>query len=203
MTGVHLGMGNEQRASERLNDNHAHDARAVANLLLDVADGQGIPVSNLSLQKLLYFAHGLFLIARGSPLVSGYFEAWEYGPVHPQVYGAFKAAGNQPIRFRATRRIFPAGTTKPIEPVRDQHVETIAAGLIETLGRLPPRRLVDLSHATGGPWAHIVNEARTGAGLGLRISDSIIRERFGRHKLTLDPAWNEGDDPGEDTPLAC
>lgn len=186
-----------------MNDNHAHDARAVANLLLDVADREGVRVSNLALQKLLYFAHGLFLISHGAALVGGYFEAWEHGPVHPQVYGAFKTAGSKPIRFRATRRIFPSGATAPLEPISDRRVHDIARSLMQTLGRLPAGRLVDLSHAKDGPWATVVNEARTGAGQGLRISDTLIRERFGRHKLTLDASQSIGDDPDEDTPLAC
>lgn len=38
------------------------DPRSVANLLLDIADKQRLPVTNLALQRLLYFAHALFLI---------------------------------------------------------------------------------------------------------------------------------------------
>jgi uncharacterized phage-associated protein len=34
-----------------------YDPRAVANLMLDEADSSGIKVTNLALQKLLYFAH--------------------------------------------------------------------------------------------------------------------------------------------------
>ncbi|URK89026.1 hypothetical protein LP421_15955 [Rhizobium sp. RCAM05350] len=34
-----------------------YDPRAVANLLLDEADRLGIKITNLALQKLLYFAH--------------------------------------------------------------------------------------------------------------------------------------------------
>ena len=63
-----------------------YDPRSIANLLLDEADRLAINITNLSLQKLLYFAHGLSLIEDGKPLVSGYFEAWQHGPVHPLVY---------------------------------------------------------------------------------------------------------------------
>ena len=70
--------------------------------MLDEADRSGIKVTNLALQKLLYFAHSIFLIEAKRPLVSGYFEAWQYGPVHPAAYSAFKTAGSSPIDFRAT-----------------------------------------------------------------------------------------------------
>ncbi len=72
----------------------AYDPRAVANLMLDEAKRCGINISNLALQKLLYFAHGIYLTKTKRPLVSGYFEAWQYGPVHPAVYRAFKGSGS-------------------------------------------------------------------------------------------------------------
>ena len=52
------------------------NSRAIANLILDEGDRIERPITNLALRKLLYFAHGLFLIERKRPLVSGYFEAW-------------------------------------------------------------------------------------------------------------------------------
>lgn len=79
------------------------DPRSICNLMLDEAND--VPITNLALQKLLYFVHGLHLIERKSPLVMGYFEAWQHGPVHPAAYSAFKAAGKSPIGFRATRQI--------------------------------------------------------------------------------------------------
>jgi uncharacterized phage-associated protein len=62
-----------------------YDPRGVANLMLDEAERLGVEVTHLALQKLLYFAHGLFPINCKRPLVSGCFEAWQHGPVHPAV----------------------------------------------------------------------------------------------------------------------
>ena len=53
-----------------------YDPRAVANLLLDEADRRGVRITNLVLQKLLYFAHAQHLAQRGISPLSGYFEAW-------------------------------------------------------------------------------------------------------------------------------
>lgn len=77
------------------------DSRSVANCLLDHAERARVPVTNLALQKLLYFAHAIYLVETGEPLVDGYFEAWQYGPVHPAVYQCFKSAGAEAIRCRA------------------------------------------------------------------------------------------------------
>jgi len=97
-----------------------YDPRAIANLMLDEADRSGINVTNLALQKLLYFAHSIFLIESKHPLVSGYFEAWQYGPVHPTVYSAFKTAGSSPIDFRADRQDVLTGERTPL-PLPDNH----------------------------------------------------------------------------------
>ena len=83
-----------------------YDPRAVANLLLDTADEFGVDVTNLALQKLLYFAHGHFLKQIGQPLVQGAFEAWNNGPVHPAIYHAFKGAGREP-----SVRVLAVGTS--------------------------------------------------------------------------------------------
>jgi uncharacterized phage-associated protein len=74
-----------------------YDPRCIANLMLDESERVGQPLTNLALQKLLYFAHAIFSIEQGRPLVSGYFEPWEYGPVHPAAYRSFKSAGVQNV----------------------------------------------------------------------------------------------------------
>ena len=35
-------------------------------------------------------------------------------------------------------------------------------------------RLVDVSHAEGGPWHYVVSAAENGANIGLRILDKMI-----------------------------
>ncbi len=43
-------------------------------------------LTQLELQKLLYLSHMIHLGFYKSPLVYGDFEAWEFGPVHPELY---------------------------------------------------------------------------------------------------------------------
>jgi uncharacterized phage-associated protein len=80
-----------------------YDGRAVANFVLDACSGQRIAVSNLALQKLVYFCHVWTLIEHGRPLIKQRFEAWEYGPVLPYLYREFKAYDRSPITGRATK----------------------------------------------------------------------------------------------------
>jgi uncharacterized phage-associated protein len=73
-------------------------ATAVADYFLaHVDEGSGDCISNLKLQKLVYYAQGLHLAMRKAPLFSEPIEAWEHGPVAPGLYYAFRHRGNQGI----------------------------------------------------------------------------------------------------------
>lgn len=177
-----------------------YDPRSIANLMLDEADRFGIAITNLALQKLLYFAHGIFLIETKRPLVSGYFEAWQYGPVHPLAYKAFKAAGSDPIAFRAMRQEIMTGRLIDIEEPVDPPVRRHVMHVLSSYGRLSPGRLVDIAHAKNSPWHFIANKGRTSVAFGLRIPDNVVVERFKYHKVSIGDAPAVGE-PREDSPL--
>lgn len=72
-----------------------YSALAIANKLLACAtdyDG-GELMSNMKLQKMLYYQQGYHLAAFGTPLFDEDIEAWMYGPVVPSVYDHFKGFG--------------------------------------------------------------------------------------------------------------
>ena len=176
------------------------DPRIVANYFLDVAAEKGIAMTNLKLQKLLFFAHAIALTEKRTKLVSGYFEAWQYGPVHPTVYQAFKAAGPNPIDFRAETLDPVSRQRRPLDKLTDELIRDICDRVMIQFGRMSAGRLVDVTHATGGPWHHVVSESKTGANIGLRISDEVILARHGRQKVSVTPTPRVGE-PNEDTPI--
>jgi uncharacterized phage-associated protein len=178
-----------------------YDPRAIANLMLDESERLGRRMSNLALQKLLYFAHAIFLIEQKRPLVSGYFEAWEYGPVHPAAYQAFKVAGAEPIGFRAERLNVVKGTREPIASPSDPAIVEHLGRIVQSYGRMTPGRLVDIAHAKGAPWHFVVDKGRTSLAFGMRIPDDVIRERFKHHKISIGSLPSAGE-PSEDTPFA-
>lgn len=175
------------------------DARMVCNLLLEEAAAQQTPVTNLALQKLLYFAHGLHLIETGEPLVSGYFEAWQYGPVHPAAYQAFKAAGSRPIDFLATRRDPLTGATSALPRLNNWDTLFRVRQVLMAYRRVTPGRLVEISHAEDAPWHFVISRAISSGMLGMRIPDSVIRERFKHHKVSVGPTPAVGE-PDEEAP---
>ena len=55
---------------------------------LSLSGNERDPLTNLRLQKLLYYAQAWSLVIRESELFSEEIEAWRYGPVVPKVYHA-------------------------------------------------------------------------------------------------------------------
>ena len=57
----------------------------------------GWKLSNLEMQKIIYLSHMIHLGQTETPLVHGDFEAWHYGPVHPDLYHFLKSFGASPV----------------------------------------------------------------------------------------------------------
>lgn len=68
-----------------------------AHYLLAVSSEAGDYLTNLKLQKLLYYAQAWNLALYDQPLFEDCIEAWVHGPVVPSVYREFKEFGFQPI----------------------------------------------------------------------------------------------------------
>ena len=103
----------------------------------------GWTLSNLELQKILYLAH-MFYMGRtgGKPLVSGSFDAWDYGPVHPGLYHVAKVFGSSPVG-----NIFHAYPDVPEGPE-----SAILDEAYDALGKAGAGRLVSATHRKGGAW---------------------------------------------------
>ena len=57
----------------------------------------GESLTNLKLQKLLYYQQGFHLAFFGTPLFAEDVEAWMYGPVVPAVYDEYSAYGSSAL----------------------------------------------------------------------------------------------------------
>ena len=73
----------------------------MVRLALDVAnyfvDYSGYTKTNLQVLKMTYIAHGYMLAIHDKPLIYDAVEAWDHGPVIPDVYRAFKKWNLSPI----------------------------------------------------------------------------------------------------------
>lgn len=156
-----------------------YDGRAIANFILDFCDGQERPVTNLALQKVVYFCHVWSLIELRRPLIRHKFEAWEFGPVLPYLYREFKNYDRAPIVGRA-RQIDPAdGKHRVVRYSFDPETESLLREIAGFYCRLRAGDLVELSHAEGGPWHSVWNHGGN-VNPGMKIDDAKIVEFYSK-----------------------
>jgi uncharacterized phage-associated protein len=140
-----------------------YDARQVANWFVERAARDNRSMSIMSLLKLIYFAHGWHLEMRKLPLIANEIQAWQYGPVIPEVYSSFRSQGinvSGTVPGHATN--FPATDEKLLEQIYGIYAQ------------LPAFQLSDLTHTAGGPW-HVAREI---GGWYAKIPDDLIQQHF-------------------------
>lgn len=115
-------------------------ARKVANYLIWFAGEYGDSLTNLKLQKLVYYAQAWFLAIHNEPLFRERLEAWAHGPVQPQLYRDFKQFGWNPISANVKRPTFNDSRVQP-------HLDEI----MDVYGDLTGHHLERLVHQEA-PW---------------------------------------------------
>ena len=123
-------------------------------------------VSNLELQKLMYLAQMVYMGRYdGSKLFSSGFEAWDYGPVIPDLYHRLKGYGAESVP-----NVFDdALIFKDTDPRRQVMNDVCNKFLAFDAGQL-----VEITHWENGAWAkHYVPKARH-----IRIPDGDIWEEY-------------------------
>ena len=81
----------------------AYPVIQIANqLLLYSADKGGELMTNMKLQKMLYYQQGYHLALFDEPLFDDDLEAWMYGPAVPVVYEHYEMNGNNGIHPQKT-----------------------------------------------------------------------------------------------------
>ena len=96
-------------------------------------------ITNLKLQKVLYLAQAYYLAKLGKPLFTEKLEAWDYGPVVPEVYRKLKRHGSKPIIVEEDKSTLAEEDKEVLKKIWD------------TFGGYSASRLVDIVHAHT-PW---------------------------------------------------
>lgn len=158
------------------------DARSVVNEILDAH--ASARVTNLTAQKIVYFLHGEYLLSTQNPLVSGYFEAWEFGPVHPMLYNSLRHLGSSPLLEAIKRRDIRTGSWEVVPRIDDRNVREFIRERSKGLLELSAGQLVDLSHARNSPWDVVSRDGQRRT-WGLRLDNEIISRHFRFHKRSV------------------
>lgn len=138
--------------SEHQQAHRTYPSTAVANCFLALAKEDNIPLTNLKIQKLIYFANGVYLAATGVPLVDEPFQAWSYGPVLLKLYSLLRVFRNSPITIERLP------TTETIDTGSQAYA--IIIGVWDRLKKYTAWQLVELTHQDGSPWHKAVNKGR-------------------------------------------
>ena len=157
--------------------NEGFDGRAVANYVLDFCDARNRHITNLALQKILFFCHAESLAQRKLPLIKQQFEAWQHGPVLQNIYSEFKVFAEKPVTNRATSLDSTTGKRLPTRYDFDADVRQFLDDVLNIYSKLDAWQLVKLSHTEGGPWDKAWNH-RGITNPGMRISAQDIVESF-------------------------
>lgn len=116
----------------------------VANFFIELAnDDPDEGMTNLRVNKLVYFAQGWSYARLGRPLFDDEIQAWDYGPVVPEVYNTFKACGRERIHAASGKfsaEIFTAEETELLLDVAREY------------GQYATSHLVSITHCQGSPW---------------------------------------------------
>ena len=140
-------------------------------------------ISNLSLQKILYLAQLEFMGEHdGARLTDTGFEAWDYGPVSPNLYHKIKIFGASPVEDV----FFDALNLREESPRRRALQETCDMYL-----NLPPGELVEMTHWDFGAWALNYEPGVKNIPISDRdiLSEFHNRERFKEAWEQIAPAY--------------
>jgi uncharacterized phage-associated protein len=160
-------------------------AQAVANYFLDLAKAEGMTLSHMQLQKLVYIAHGWHLAVTGEPLITDVVEAWQFGPVIRSIYQDLKHFGHEPISGRLKDPIFNPATGDFDVAVADFPPDTrdVVDKVWQAYKKFSALQLSAMTHQPDTPWHDVAGGMRASEVKSkyLTISDDAIRT----HYLTL------------------
>ncbi len=163
-----------------------YEARKVCNFLLAKFDAVEFDITNLRINKLLFFIQVAALKEMPDGLIRNHFEAWQFGPVIRPVFDAFKVYKEGPIRAPAEYVDYALGKQIPVpfNDIREEHRQLIANEFLN-YSRFTTGQLVSLSHETNGPWDIVYRAHLADPTLSPRIPNQLIRRHFsGEEKST-------------------
>lgn len=140
-------------------------ARAIAHYIVDKCTIDGAPISNLQLHKMMYLIQFAYCKAYHDFLFNEEFEAWQYGPVLPEIYDEFSFYGGTCIQKQ-----FPQEEFIHISDFNKRLID----GAVTVLRQRSPWDLVNITHQPGWPWEIIWDEGR---GNHKVIPNSLIMDK--------------------------
>jgi uncharacterized phage-associated protein len=110
--------------------------------------------SNLEMQKIAYVAEMIYLGRTGRPLTNSNFQAWDRGPVNPELYHWAKLYGADAVKSDIFSRVADLDEdSEEYRAIRDAY---------NALKHLRPWQMVTATHQNDGAWASCYEPGRKG-----------------------------------------
>lgn len=122
-------------------------------------------LSNLEIQKGLYLAQLLYLGQYDEPLFHDDFQAWDYGPVQPNVYHDLKMFGSsavKPLSYISNPKL------------SDQRADDVVGEVADLAVKSTAGRLVRITHWDHGAWFKYYQPQAK----GIVIPKSAIKQEY-------------------------
>lgn len=145
----------------------------VARYCIRYTNGNDGNISNLKLQKVLYFIQGFFFAIKGEECFEDEMEAWQFGPVVPSVYREFKFYGSNSIpSSEGCNHFFQRiGCIDGIEADDKELIDDI----LKLMSKYSASKLVDITHSQE-PWKKAIKRKGDNTIYKEDISEFFIRE---------------------------
>lgn len=154
----------------------------VANFFVDLASSMEEEfMTNLKVNKLVYFAQAWSLVRLNRELFSEDVVAWTYGPVIPSVYDAFRPCGRNKIEHVCGEYTQAKFSSEELDLLVDVALQ---------YGQYTAPTLVNITHKPKSPWSQVYKEHENNI-----ITKESMREYFSALKPlpTFNPAFDEND----------
>ena len=140
------------------------------NRLFESAEELYEGISHLKLQKLLYYAEGIYLALNDSKLFKEDIIAWQHGPVISSVYEEYKKFGKDFIVFNADE-----SDVELIDRIENDEKAIEALELTyNSFAIYTAWQLRNMTHEKNSPWDVTVSQK----GLSSVIDSTLIKEYF-------------------------
>lgn len=147
----------------------------VANFFLEQARQEGLPLTAMKLQKLVYIAYGWHLALTGKKLFDEEIEAWKHGPVVPSLYHEFKHFRGVPITSMSVAYDYDSDEDYiPHVADDDAEAQMVLGKVWNIYKRFSGSALRNKTHVQDGPWDRVYDENL----MGITLRDEDIAEHY-------------------------
>lgn len=138
----------------------AYNVLDISRYVINYANEKGAPISNLKLQKILYYIQAKFLVEKGEICFKEDIVNWTYGPVVEKAYNEFRQFGHkeitpqnryEEIEYDTQSRSIKVSIKEFKDEILNSNDKELIKNVVEQYYKYKPFELVKKTHEED-PW---------------------------------------------------